>query len=104
MPERRSAWPGFNRTAAATTDEPTVAILDAVITEGVGHEVDVLTTTRTLTARTFAEYCFDPDHAGVAELLHETVRATQAFAEVSREFPAWLACPAIAATSAPIGA
>ncbi|WP_369192014.1 cytochrome P450 [Streptomyces sp. R08] len=93
MPERRSAWPGLNRTAAAMTDEPTVAILDAVITDGAGQDVDVLTTMRTLTARTIAEYCFGADHAGVAELLHETVRATQAFAEASREFPAWLPLP-----------
>ncbi|MFE2597750.1 cytochrome P450 [Streptomyces sp. NPDC059396] len=93
MSERRAAWPGLNRTAAATTDDLTVAILDAVIADGAGRDVDVLTTMRTLTARTIAEYCFGADSVGIPDLLHETVRATQPFAESSREFPAWLPLP-----------
>ncbi|MFJ2649426.1 cytochrome P450 [Streptomyces sp. NPDC087420] len=93
MSERRSAWPGLNRTAAATTDDLTAAILDAVVADGAGRDVDVLTMTRTLTARTIAEYCFGADSAGIPELLHETVRATRPFAESSREFPAWLPLP-----------
>ncbi|MFE4832820.1 cytochrome P450 [Streptomyces sp. NPDC056672] len=93
MSERRAAWPGLNRTAAATTDDLTVAVLDAVIADGAGREVDVLTTMRTLTARTIAEYCFGADSAGVPDLLQETVRATQPFAESSHEFPAWLPLP-----------
>lgn len=93
MSERRSAWPGLNRTAAATTDDLTLAILDTVVAEAAGHEVDVLTTMRTLAARTIAAYCFGADSTGVPELLHETVRATEPFAESSREFPAWLPLP-----------
>ncbi|WP_329347449.1 cytochrome P450 [Streptomyces sp. NBC_01261] len=93
IPERRAVWPGLNRTAAATTDDLTAKVLDAVIADGAGQDVDVLTTMRTLTARTIAEYCFGADRAGIAELLHETVRATQAFAEASHEYPAWLPLP-----------
>ncbi|MFJ3667322.1 cytochrome P450 [Streptomyces sp. NPDC090106] len=93
LPERRAAWPGLNRTAVARTDDLTVKVLEAVIADGAGREVDVLSTMRTLTARTIAEYCFGADHSGVTELLHETVRATQAFAEASHEFPAWLPLP-----------
>ena len=101
MPERRSAWPGLNRTAAAMTDEPTVAILDAVITDGAGQEVDVLTTMRTLTARTIAEYCFGADHAGVASC--STRPSVPRRPSRRRPASSTRDCrfPAIAATSAP---
>ncbi|AXG76721.1 cytochrome P450 [Streptomyces paludis] len=93
MSDRRAAWPGLNRTAAAATDDLTVAILDTVIADGAGRDVDVLSTMRTLTARMISEYCFGADSAGVPDLLHETVRATRPLAESSHEFPAWLPLP-----------
>lgn len=61
MSDRRSAWPGLNRTAAATTDDLTATTLDAVVADGAGRDVDVLTMMRTLTARTIAAYCFGAD-------------------------------------------
>ncbi|MGX1546890.1 cytochrome P450 [Streptomyces adustus] len=93
MAARRATWPGLNRSAAAASDHRTVELLDAVLSGTAGREVDVLTTMRAFTARSIAEYCFGTDSTGVPDLLHETIRATQAFTESSYEFPGWLPLP-----------
>ncbi|MGW2826588.1 cytochrome P450 [Streptomyces sp. NPDC001443] len=93
MTARRAAWPGLNRSAAAASDHRTVELLDAVLAGTAGREVDVLTTMRAFTARSIAEYCFGTDSAGVPDLLHETIRATQPFTDSSYEFPGWLPLP-----------
>ncbi|MFJ6086788.1 cytochrome P450 [Streptomyces sp. NPDC092369] len=93
MSARRAVWPGLNRSAAAATDEQTVEILDAVLADSAGREVDVLTTMRAFTARAVTEYCFGADSAAVTGPLQETTLATQPFTESSYEFPAWLPLP-----------
>ncbi|MFJ3306610.1 cytochrome P450 [Streptomyces sp. NPDC086549] len=93
MSARRAAWPGLSRSTAATTDDRTLEILDAVMGSSADRVVDVLTTMRAFTARAIAEYCFGPDSAGIPGLLSETIRATEPFTASSYEFPAWLPIP-----------
>ncbi|RKR93011.1 unspecific monooxygenase [Micromonospora pisi] len=90
MSARRTVWPGLSHSAATEADHRTVEILDTVTGEVAGRECDVLTLTRTFTARSISEYCFGPDSAGIPELLDEALDVTRPFSGTSYQFPAWV--------------